>query len=242
MNISKLKQLLGMTFLNSGVAILFVPLVRFLLRTAYTVQFASWYMRNSLRTHLLLTEHSFGYGNRYILYEYLVNSHELEDKNITYLEFGVASGGSMKWWVEKNKNPKSCFVGFDTFSGLPEDWGNIPKGTFSTGGAIPDIKNERIRYEIGLFQKTLPNYLKAYNPSGAQTVIHIDCDLYSAALFVLIMLSPFLKKGDILIFDEFADVMNEFRAYLDFLAATNINLTLIKAVNAGHKVAFRVSD
>jgi hypothetical protein len=160
---------------------------------------------------------------------------------ITYLEFGVASGGSLKWWVGKNINPKSRFVGFDTFSGLPEDWGNIPKGTFSTGGAVPDICDERLSYEKGLFQKTLPDFLKALDPSGARTVIHIDCDLYSAALFVLITISPVLKEGDILIFDEFADVMNEYRAFLDFMAACNINLDLIKAVNGGHKVAFMVS-
>ena len=199
MNKSKLKQILGIAFLNSGVGILFAPLVQLLMRTAYTIQFANWYNRNSLRKHMLPTKERFGYGNRYLLYENIVETYGLEEEIISYLEFGVASGGSLKWWVGKNKNPKSHFVGFDTFSGLPEDWGDIPKGTFSTGGVAPDIKDERLSYEVGLFQESLPNFLKILSPSGTRTVIHIDCDLYSAALFVLITLSPILKKGDILI-------------------------------------------
>ncbi len=242
MTASKLKQILGMAFLNSGVARLLAPMGRSLMRAAYTIQFANWYSKNTLSKKLLPTEQNFGYGNRYKLYEYIAETYRLEQNIIGYLEFGVASGSSLKWWITKNTHPKSHFVGFDTFSGLPEDWEKIPKGTFSTGGNVPDIQDARVSYKIGLFQNTLPNFIKTLNLLEVQTVVHIDCDLYSASLFALITLSPFLKKGDILIFDEFADVMNEYRAYCDFMAACDIRLTIIKAVNGSHKMAFIVNE
>lgn len=242
MTASKLKQILGMAFLNSGVTRLLAPMGRSLMHAAYTIQFANWYRKNTLSKQLLPTDKKFGYGNRYKLYEYIAETYGLEQDIIEYLEFGVAAGGSLNWWIKKNTNPKSYFVGFDTFSGLPEDWGNIPKGTFSTKGNVPDIQDTRVSYQIGLFQNTLPNFIKTLNLLEVRTVIHIDCDLYSASLFALITLSPFLKKGDILIFDEFADVMNEYRACCDFMAACDIRLTIIKAVNGSHKIAFIVDE
>ena len=240
MNGVRLKQTIGMAFLNCGLAALLAPVGRFFLRLGYTIQFANWYRGNSVKSQLLPTENTFGYGNRYALYEHIVNAHNLEQEMLTYLEFGVASGSSIKWWVEKNKNTGSRFIGFDTFNGLPEDWGNITKGTFSTGGSVPDIKDARVSYQVGLFQQTLPGFIASTNIAETRSVIHIDCDLYSASLYVLMTLFPFIKAGDILLFDEFADVMHEYRAYCDSIAANKVNLTIIKAVNGGHKIAFMV--
>lgn len=68
----------------------------------------------------------------------------------------------------------------------------------------------------------------------------MDADLYSSTLFVLVTIAPMLKAGDIIIFDEFADVMNEFRALLDVMSCIPLKLTVIGAVNWGNKVAFAV--
>ena len=123
---------------------------------------------------------------------------------IDYLEFGVFQGESIRWWAENNRHPESTFVGFDCFEGLPEDWQSLPKGSFSVSGAIPDIQDPRCSFVKGMFQDTLPGWL---NGRGfpRRALVHLDADLYSSTLFVLIHLLPRIKKGDILIFDQFAD-------------------------------------
>jgi len=75
---------------------------------------------------------------------------------ITYLEFGVWKGASFKMWLQLNQHAASRFVGFDTFTGLPEDWtARDPKGAFSTSGGAPQIADARGSFVIGLFQETL---------------------------------------------------------------------------------------
>lgn len=105
-------------------------------------------------------------------------------KKVLYLEFGVASGNSMRCWSALLKNPVSYLHGFDTFEGLPEDWiGEDKKGAYSMGGRRPEINDARVRLFQGLFQETLSNYVP---PSDFEAlIINIDCDLYSSASYVL---------------------------------------------------------
>ena len=78
-------------------------------------------------------------------------------KRVLYLEFGVSSGSSMRYWSELLENPASCLHGFDSFEGLPEDWiGEDKKGAYSTGGRPPAISDGRVRFFQGLFEETLP--------------------------------------------------------------------------------------
>jgi hypothetical protein len=42
------------------------------------------------------------YSKRKKLYQFLVDHFELKEKSILYLEFGVASGDSFKWWLSIN--------------------------------------------------------------------------------------------------------------------------------------------
>ena len=60
---------------------------------------------------------------RYELYAYILKENGLDTVDCDYIELGVYQGQSFKWWVEHNQNPNSRFYGFDTFEGLPEDWG-----------------------------------------------------------------------------------------------------------------------
>ena len=69
----------------------------------------------------------------------------------------------------------------------------------------------------------------------------LDADLYSATLYTLTTLSPFLKKGDIIFFDEFVVPTHEFKAYLDYSQSHYIDLKLIAAANNYYFVAFQVN-
>lgn len=69
----------------------------------------------------------------------------------------------------------------------------------------------------------------------------LDADLYSATLYVLTSLAPFLQKGDIIFFDEFAVPTHEFKAYYEFVQAFYPNIELIAAANNYYFAAFKVN-
>lgn len=138
---------------------------------------------------------------------------------IDYLEFGVHRGHSILYFADKNKAPGSRFFGFDSFAGLPEDWNSdYRRGHFDTGGRLPPTDDRRVQFVVGLFQDTLPDFIAGFKTDN-RIIVHIDCDLYASALYCLTRLDPVLPQGTILIFDEFGDVLHEFRAVNDYLAS-----------------------
>jgi hypothetical protein len=162
------------------------------------------------------------------------------DRPINYLEFGVYRGGSIRWWLEHQRNPASCFAGFDTFTGLPEDWtSDKPKGTFSTSGVPPEVGDARCRFLVGLFQDTLVAFLGEVDWQRP-TVVHLDADLYSSTLFVLLTVVPRLKAGDVLIFDEFQDYLDEYRAFENLCAAYSFAYDVIGQNAEYTRVALRL--
>jgi len=161
-------------------------------------------------------------NDRTMLYEY-INNVILKNAPIDYLEFGVAKGTSLKYWLGLNKNESSRFIGFDCFEGLPEDWdlpfsGCRPKGTCDTGGILPQISDPRIRLVPGFFQETLTKFLTEFAPKN-RLVIHCDADLYSSTLYVLSNINEIIEPGTIIIFDEFSTFNHEFQAFSDFTSA-----------------------
>ena len=74
-------------------------------------------------------------------------------------------------------------------------------------------------------------------------VVHIDADLYSSTLFVLLSMHYYLKEGDMIIFDDFLDPLGEFMAFTNYCQAFKVKPKLISAVKYGNlfdKVAFMV--
>ena len=178
------------------------------------------------------------YENRFQLHEFVINE-EIKNQAIDYLEFGVATGIAIKWWVEKNKNPETKFYGFDVFTGLPEDFGVMHKHHYDTQGTTPKIDDARVTFIKGLFQDSLPGFLDNYK-SGKRKVIHMDADLYSSTLFVLTRLIPFLKENDIIIFDEFGVPMHEFKAFTEIVSAYKLNYEFLGAINNYLQIAIKI--
>jgi hypothetical protein len=205
--------------------------------------FTSWVNRANKDKSLLINDFfvpNRDHSRRYKLYDKVGNALELENKKINYLEFGVASGNSFKWWINFNKNTESHFSGFDTFEGLPESWGGYKKGEMSF--KMPDITDERAEFYKGLFQETLNPFLDKNGNRFHEslTILHLDADLFSATIFALSQLFKFIKKGDIVLFDEFSVPNHEFLAYKIFTESFGIKLKPIGAVNNFYQVAFIV--
>lgn len=169
-----------------------------------------------------------------------INEHlNLKNTAINYLEFGVAGGDSLRWWCANNKSTNTKLYAYDTYEGLPEDYGSMKKGTFDQKGNFPDIKDSRINFIKGLFQDTLLKSTTEIDFS-MKSIIHVDGDLYSSAMFCLNTLYPSLKKGDLIIFDEFGVPAHEFKAYSDLVSTYYLKLKPIGAINNYLQVVFEV--
>jgi tetratricopeptide (TPR) repeat protein len=114
------------------------------------------------------------------------------------LEFGVFHGRSINLIARYRDGPVH---GFDTFSGLPEEWNpHNPAGSYSTGGRLPAVAPSVILHR-GLFADTLPEMLAGTDEDVA--FAHVDCDLYDSTLSALEPIAPRLRPGSVLLFDEF---------------------------------------
>ena len=93
------------------------------------------------------------YHERLNGFAFIADKYQLENKPVSYFEFGVASGVSFEWWLQHAKHADSKFFGFDTFEGLPEDWGLF----FKKGAMAHDMKaiaDERHHF-VKVFSRTL---------------------------------------------------------------------------------------
>lgn len=163
---------------------------------------------------------------------------------ILYLEFGVWQGESSRHWLALDPSDQSRFIGFDTFEGLHEPFEHIlhtmPIGTFATGGETPRIDDPRQSFRKGLFQDTVPGLLDELPAllSDRQLVVHLDADLYSSTLYVLVQLHPYLR-GAVVMFDEFSSVRHEFRALEDYCAAFRADYQVLAVTHKLDQVAIR---
>jgi hypothetical protein len=154
---------------------------------------------------------------------------------IDYLEFGVYRGDSLRSWCGLNGSPRTRFFGFDSFQGLPEGWTNErPKGAFTTSGKTPDINDPRVQFVVGWFQHSLPGFLGSYEPKN-RLVIHNDSDLYSSSLYCLTSLNAFMPSGTLIVFDEFYDVLHEYRALSDYAEAYMRKYRIVAATHGFNK-------
>lgn len=163
------------------------------------------------------------------------------------IEFGVSSGDSLTILARYAGERK--VYGFDWFQGLPEEWGPNRKGTFTTSGNVPNC-GSNVEMIVGLFQDTLPGFLETHPEPMA--FVHIDCDIYSAASFILEHIENRFQPGTILAFDELIDYHcdlpednyghwknGEYKAFLEMIERKDIKWKCLSRY-AAHQVAIKI--
>lgn len=156
------------------------------------------------------------------------------------LEFGVFKGTTLKH-IATEIGPTRQVVGFDTFEGLPEDWGDLlPKGTFAT--KVPSFEAySNIDVEAGRIEDTLPVFLEKKRQAIA--LVHIDCPYYEINVFILDRLLPFMPDRSIVVFDEYYGYPSyedhEFRAWTEI--RTRARLVASPLAYSSRSAAFEIS-
>lgn len=157
-------------------------------------------------------------------------AYSLEETHISgcYLEFGVFTGGTMRYMAKRK--PHILFHGFDSFEGLPEHWFGMPlvKNSFSLNGSLPKVPNN-VRLHKGWFNETLPKWCQSHQDKVA--FMHIDCDLYSSTVDILENLANRVQVGTVVLFDEYFNYSNwqnhEYKAWKEFVAKYHIEYEYI---------------
>jgi hypothetical protein len=149
-------------------------------------------------------------------YELLAAAANAADAEGLVLEFGVFQGRSLNF-LAKKMAPRPLH-GFDSFEGLPTDWGPRPAGTFSLGGQLPPVEGN-VTLHKGWFQETVPGFLAAH--PGPVALLHVDCDLYESARYALDQVADRVVPGSVIVFDEFGGFFSahEQQAFLEVVRA-----------------------
>jgi Macrocin-O-methyltransferase (TylF) len=155
-----------------------------------------------------------------------------------YLEFGVATGGTLR--EISGHAPAGVVYGFDSFQGLPESWRpGFAAGSFATAD-VPEVDGAEL--VVGLFGDTLGPFLDAH-PEPV-TFLHLDADLYSSTCTVLDALTPRLQAGTVVVFDEYFDYpgwqAQEHRAWTEFVARTGVRFEYLGFTADDEQVAVRL--
>jgi hypothetical protein len=133
-----------------------------------------------------------------------------------FLEFGVATGRTIRAIAEEHLGP---VYGFDSFEGLPEDWyGGYGKGHFATD-SLPSVP-PNVELIKGWFSDTLPGFLEKH--PGPVSFVNVDCDLYSSTRDVLHLLCGRFQPGTVIQFDEYFNYPgwrnHEYRAFQELVS------------------------
>lgn len=149
------------------------------------------------------------------------------------LDLGVWAGWSTRL-ISDASNRK--VYGFDTFSGLVEDWQIddhtvVKRGTFSladpvaqrfirdTGvslhDGVPDALGRNVEFVRGSTYQTLAPFL-AERPEAKIKLFHMDLDTYESCLHALETCKDRFVEGSILVFDEYLVTNGEMLAFYEF--------------------------
>ena len=169
-------------------------------------------------------QHANPFTHKHHLLKYALDISEVDG---CILEFGVFKGKSINLLAS---NTNQIVYGFDSFTGLPENWsgGNryVPKETFDLNGQMPKCRTN-VRLIKGWFEDTIDSFKQEV--ADNVKLIHIDCDLYSSTFYVLDSFRDRLIPGSLIVFDEFYNFHgwrnHEYKALMDFKGKYNIKFT-----------------
>ena len=155
------------------------------------------------------------------------------------MEFGVFQGITLRH-IAAAIGPNRRLTGFDTFQGLPDDWGQLlPKGTFATN--VPSLKGlSNVNLEVGRIEDTLPVFLASL--SEPVSLLHIDVPYYDINVFILERVLPRMSEGSVVVFDEYYGYPSyedhEFRAWSEI--RTRFNLVAPPVAYSSRSAAFEL--
>lgn len=172
-----------------------------------------------------------------------------------YLEFGCHKARTMRLaWEHTGPIFDWTYVGFDSFAGLPESTGidlaaGCGKGALCTSEetfrdlvTAAGLPAERLRTVKGFYEESLTPALAEELSPGKASVVFIDCDLYHSTVPALAFARPFLRRGTVIVFDDwfcfFGDPeLGERRAWAEF-RRENPRLRFVEFVQNGEVQAF----
>jgi hypothetical protein len=157
--------------------------------------------RERVRRDLFLSLAVYGYQNR------------IEGQY--YFEFGCHGARTLRLaWDAFHALFDWTYVAFDSFAGLPE----IAEGDRSAAwnqGALATSEEELVRLVVehgmprqklvtvaGFYEQSLKPELRDRLLPGGAAVVFVDCDLYASAVPVLEFVRPFLRRGTVIVFDD----------------------------------------
>lgn len=168
------------------------------------IDLGSWYARH-FSGHISKTKDRFGL--------FSAAASNLPSKFV-YLEFGVASGTTIRFAMQIFKNFSVEYHGFDTFKGIPDaHHEGVLKGSFDNKSQPPNIPG--VDWHIGLFQNTFTGQEDFLD---FPKFIVLDANLYASTYYVLSKPRERLLKDDLIYFDDLHVPNQERLASTQFLS------------------------
>jgi len=134
-----------------------------------------------------------------------INKEIIKNEPIDYLEFGVYEGDTIIDWPKINTNKNSRFFAFDKFPSKYD---------------IPKIDDDRVHFVKGLFQETLPDFVKDFKLKS-KLVIFINLNKKFDTLYCLTELDKIFNEKCIIMFDQFGNLQQEFIAFHNYFKSFN---------------------
>jgi Flp pilus assembly protein TadD len=204
-------------------------------------------MQSDLKHHALMRSFAWAfnlpklpslYFHRWAFFDAIV---ERSIRSRPFYEFGVWRGVAFRYLIKTFKKG----YGFDTFTGLPEDWrvgsGKYERaGAYSCDGDIPRIEGGE--FIAGKFDDTLSVFFS--EPRPLASVINFDADLYSSTICALNYSKSVMDQHTVLVFDQLIGhefwEQDEFKALNEFVVKNNCTYEVVAISFFTNQVAVKL--